>query len=42
MERDHTGISSQAHLVMTIKERGSTQAALVAWEMAERLRAEGH
>ena len=32
----------QAHLVMTIRERGITRATQVAWEVTERLRDEGH
>lgn len=32
----------QAHLVMTIRERGITRATRVAWEVTERLRNEGH
>jgi hypothetical protein len=32
----------QAHLVMTIRERGITRATQVAWEVTERLREEGH
>ncbi len=32
----------QAHVVMTIRERGITQATRVAWEVTERLRDEGH
>ena len=32
----------QAHLVMTIRERGLTQATRVAWEVTGRLRDEGH
>ena len=33
----------QAHLIMSIKkERSSTQATRMAWEVTERLRAEGH
>ena len=32
----------QAHLVMTIRERGITRATRVAWEITERLRDEGH
>jgi hypothetical protein len=33
----------QAHLIMSIKkERSFTQATRVAWEVTERLRAEGH
>ncbi len=31
----------QAHLIMSIKERSFTQATRVAWEVTERLRAEG-
>jgi hypothetical protein len=31
-----------AHLIMSIKERSFTQATRVAWEITERLRAEGH
>ena len=32
----------QAHLVMTIRERGITRATRVPWEVTERLRDEGH
>lgn len=32
----------QAHLVLTIRERGITRATRVAWEISERLRDEGH
>lgn len=32
----------QAHLVMTIRERGITRATQVAWEVTERLRDEGY
>ena len=32
----------QAHLVMTIRERGITQATRAAWEVTDRLRNEGH
>ena len=32
----------QAHLVMTIRERGITRATRVAWEVTEHLRDEGH
>lgn len=32
----------QAHLIISIKERSFTQATRVAWELTERLRAEGH
>jgi hypothetical protein len=32
----------QAHLVMTIRERGVTRATQVAWEVTERLRGEGY
>lgn len=32
----------QAHLVMTIRERGIMRATQVAWEVTERLRDEGH
>ena len=32
----------QAHLLMTIRERGITRATQVAWEVTERLRDEGH
>ena len=32
----------QAHLVMTIRERGLTRATRVAWEVTDRLRNEGH
>jgi len=32
----------QAHLVMTVRERGITRATRVAWEVTERLRKEGH
>jgi hypothetical protein len=32
----------QAHLVMTIRERGITRATRVAWEVTQRLRDDGH
>jgi hypothetical protein len=32
----------QAHLVMTIRERGITRATQVAWEVTERFRDMGH
>jgi len=32
----------QAQFIMTIRERGFTQATRVAWEVTERLRDEGH
>jgi len=32
----------QAHLIMTIRERGLTRATRVGWEVTERLRDEGH
>lgn len=32
----------QAHLVLLIKERGFAKAAQIAWDIADRLRKEGH